>query len=390
MLPALLPILSLASPPQCCPSCKLPLKPAKYRGHLAFCAPDLLDPVGWKDGDQEVVLRQVRTMHRKGSGAYKALMLRFGRDAITSQEELADIMGWSARKTRDTIASLLHSIPPVADSPGDHAPLQVLYEDDHMLAVDKPANVGVTPAHRWRGGSLLNLVVGHLRLGPRDASRVPRPCHRLDLETSGVCLFAKTSEAATSLMKQFERHDVKKSYVALCVAQPTATWTNASICKVAGATHCERRVCSPGEIGGQTARSKLTVLATSQVSNHAAGVNSDADTSPTSAPCLVLVEPEHGRTHQVRVHCSALGAPLVGDLLYGGGEAGIAAGMARQTKLTRHALHALAIDIKHPQTGRRLDIRSPLPLDMRRAAMELGVRSAVESRATAERPRSKP
>ena len=98
-----------------------------------------------------------------------------------------------------------------------------------------------------------------------------------------------------------------------------------------------------------------------------------------SCPCLVLVRPEHGRTHQVRVHCSSLGAPLVGDALYGGGTTGAAARLAQRGSLSRHGLHALALECCHPITGRKLDIRSPLPHDMRRAAALLGVRGTAPS-----------
>lgn len=374
-------VLSLAPPPpQCCPSCGLELQPKKYKGHLAFCAPDLLDPEGWANGDQETVLRQIRAIHRKGSPQSRALHLRFGPDGLSSQHEVAQHMGWTTRKTRDTIASLLHSIPPVADV---EEPLEVLFEDEHMLAVNKPAAVPITPVHRWRGGSLLNHACGHLHLGPRDADLAPRPCHRLDLETSGVVIFAKTAKAARALMTQFEERTVRKTYAALCVARPTATEIDASICKVPEATHAVRRVCDAGESGGQIARSTLTVIGTAEESAPAAPAADDVDDSSSpdadddgTAACLVLVHPEHGRTHQIRVHCSRLGAPLVGDPLYGGGADGPSASLAKQASLERHALHALALECRHPVTGRTLDIRAPLPRDMRRAMSLLGVRAA--------------
>ena len=137
---------------------------------------------------------------------------------------------------------------------------------------------------------MLNKVVGHLGLGPRDANRVPKPCHRLDLETSGVLIFAKTAEAATATMKQFEERSVQKVYIALTTARPNATRVDAAICKVAGAEHCERRPCMPGEKGGQEAYSFLAVYGA---------------TADRNGPCMVVVKPKQGRTHQVRVHCAA-------------------------------------------------------------------------------------
>lgn len=344
-----------AAPMRCCPSCDQNLRPETYRRHLAFCAPDLLDSDGWVAGDREVVLTQVSALHRSASPEFKLLHQRFGEHAITSQHELANRMGWSERRTRDTIAKLLHSIPPVADAT---ATLRILYEDDDMIAVDKLGGVGVTPAHRWRGGSTLNQLVGHLRLTPRDAARVPKPCHRLDKETSGVLLYAKSAAAATSLMRQFEERTVNKTYAALCVARPSASEIDAEICKVDNAEQCERRVCAPGA-SGQSARSTLTVI---------------GETEGSTGACLVLVKPEHGRTHQVRVHCAALGAPLVGDGLYGG-EAAIQA--AERASIGRHALHALSLECRHPTSGRRMSISAPLPAEMRKAATALGVQSCT-------------
>ena len=353
-----------------CPSCGTDISAKGWRRHLAFCAPDLLDPEGWSLTDREVVMRQVRALHREDSEERRALQLRFGAaadggSAITSQQELAQRMGWSTRRTRDVIARLLHSIPPVGDI-GEEAPLTVLYEDNALIAVDKPPGVGVTPSHRLRGGSVLNRVIGHLAIGPRDAAKVPRPCHRLDLDTSGVLIYAKTAAAAADLMRQFETRSVKKTYCALCTDQPTATSIDASICKVAGAVGCERRACEPGESGGQNARSTVTVFAT-------AAADDGTAEEPSRTPCLVLVRPEHGRTHQVRVHCSELGAPLVGDALYGGGDDGPAAEAARRGSIDRYALHALKLECTHPTTGKPLEIASPMPSDMRTAAQILGV-----------------
>ena len=250
-----------------CPSCGQRLAAAKAKRHMAFCCPDLLDPDGWAQGDRAVVLKHVRAKHKKSSSEARALNLRFGA-RVTVQSDLAEKMGWSLRKTRDTISQLLHSIPPVADSQGR---LDVLYEDDSLIAVAKPAGVGVTPEHRLRGGSMLNRVLGHvleqqsnngvLTARARAQHPVPAPCHRLDQNTSGVLVFAKTAAAATGLMEQFEQRRVAKIYAALCADSPRVETIDAPICRVVGVTHCERKVCDPFEAAGQSATSSIAIVA---------------------------------------------------------------------------------------------------------------------------------
>ena len=334
---------------------------------MAFCSPDLLDPHGWMAGDQAVVLKQVKATHRTKSPEAKVLNLRFGDGSgldgsgdgdapiITSQHELAEVMEWSPRRIRDTISRLLHSIRPVADS---HVPLHVLYEDKFCIAVAKPAGVGVTPEHRLRGGSMLNRVVAHVKPRPRDA--VPAPVHRLDLNTSGVLLFAKTTLAATKLMTQFEERKVRKVYAALCADRPRVDVVDAPLCRVAGAEHAVRRVCGPGEEAeGQGARSKLKVVAEAEAA--AAGTK--------RRPCLVHVQPKQGRTHQVRVHCKEAGAAILADELYA--EAGDV--QVPPEVLSRHALHALSLECTHPVTGVTIELVAPLPDDMVAAAEWLGI-----------------
>ena len=357
-----------------CPSCGQQLLEARARRHLAFCAPDALDPEGWAQTDREVVLAHARATHAAGSPARRALELRFGgagEPALVQQQQVARHMGWDARRTRDTIASLLHSVPPVAE-PAGAPPLVVIHEDDSLIAVSKPAGVPCTPPHRLRPGSMLNRVVGHLdgaagRAPGRRGAAVPAPVHRLDLQTSGVLVFAKTAAAATKLMSQFEARTVTKAYAALCAAPPVPgpgvsegegscsgspppLVVEASVCRCENAERAERRVCAAGE-AGQQARTTLTVLAT-------AG----------AGPCLLLARPEQGRTHQVRLHCSHAGAPLLADEVYGRPGAKAAPG-----GLTRHALHAYALRCTHPATGRPLELLAPLPEDMRAAVAGLGL-----------------
>ena len=123
--------------------------------------------------------------------------------------------------------------------------------------------------------------------------------------------------------------------------------------------HCERRVCGPGE-SGQAARTSLVVVADSAASGEAGSAGA------AGGECLLLARPEQGRTHQVRLHCAAAGSPILGDALYGGGEG--------RGPLQRHGLHALALTLVSPATGAPLEVVAPLADDMRRAALEAGLR----------------
>ena len=200
-----------------CPSCSQALQPKNRAKHMAFCCPDLLDPEGWADGDAAVVLGHARRSLRRGSPKAKAIALRFNRrhgSTPPTHAELCAQLGWSPRSVRDTISSFLRSIPPAADP----TPIEVIYEDESVLAVNKPAGVPCSPPHRLRTGSVLNRVIGHL--GP--GAPTPHPVHRLDLGTSGVLLFAKQAFGAAALMPQFEHREVSKTYAALCVRVPRA------------------------------------------------------------------------------------------------------------------------------------------------------------------------
>ena len=371
-----------------CPSCTIPLSAKNRRRHMAFCCPDLLDPEGWAASDREVVLAAIAS---QGRARAAALRLRFGAPPgkpPPTAAQVAAAFGWSAVRTRDTISQFLHAIPP----PAEDVPIEVVYEDESLVAVNKPAGLPCTPTHRLRGGSALSRLRAHL--GSAHAE-VPHPVHRLDLNTSGVLVFAKTAVAATHLMRAFEAHETRKTYAALCSSTgdrlvaaaatggAAAVEVDAPICRVEGVEHCERRCCAPGEDGGQSARTWLRLAA---VATTAGADGAAAAAAPNGGACLVLAAPEHGRTHQVRLHCAAAGAPLLADPLYnrhpprsdGGAAAAVAAADAPPPlPITRHALHALALSLPHPTTGATLELLAPLPEDMTAAARTLRLRCVL-------------
>lgn len=208
----------------------------------------------------------------------------------------------------------------------------ILFEDAHLVAVDKPAGVNAQPTPAREGESLLDAVERHLG---RPAGLV----HRLDRETSGVTVFGKTQEATSSLAGQFREGGARKRYLAVAgPGLPASGTIDLPISK------------DPSRPG----RYRATKAA------HGAPAVTDF-TRLYEAPDFTLVAlfPRTGRTHQLRAHLKALGAPIAGDARYGG--APEAAGL----KAARCLLHAQGLRLQHPATGEPLLLEAPLPADMR-------------------------
>jgi 23S rRNA pseudouridine1911/1915/1917 synthase len=230
----------------------------------------------------------------------------------------------------------------------DALDIAILAEDDDILAVAKPAGLVVHPAYRHPDGTLTDAV-----FADADRRGVARPwlLHRLDRETSGVVLFARTEEARRSLVRQFEQRRIVKRYLAIIGGSLAISSgeIDAPLCR--DLLDRRRVIVSPA---GKPARTRFQVLATQN------------DFS------LVLAEPLTGRTHQIRAHLASRGAPLAGDLTYGGAtEATQAAGIARVQ------LHAWELVFRHPATGASTAIRAPVPGDMRAACVTLGLGDGI-------------
>ncbi|MGH7804630.1 MAG: RluA family pseudouridine synthase, partial [Candidatus Binatia bacterium] len=246
---------------------------------------------------------------------------------------------------------------PLRAEPED-LPLAILHEDDWLLAVDKPAGMVVHPAPGSWHGTIVNALLHRglvARGGGTDEER-PGIVHRLDKETSGVLLVARTAEAHHALAVAFRERHVHKTYLAIVLGEPASdsgviTWA------IGRHPHNRQRM----SIRARRSRDAKTTWRVLERFGDAA---------------LVEVAPETGRTHQIRVHLAALGHPVLADPVYGarGRRALPAEGPGRE--LGRQALHAAAIDVPHPRTGERLYIRSPLPGDL--AAILAAYRSRPE------------
>jgi len=245
--------------------------------------------------------------------------------------------------------------PPPPDAPPllpQELPLAVVFEDAHLLAIDKPPGVVVHPTWGHRDGTLLNALLWRARdWDPahemtRSSDLRPRLVHRLDKDTSGLLLVPKTRAAHRGLARAFQRRQVSKEYLAVVAGNPPANGGRVDLAIARDPGDPKRRIA--GVAGGRPAVTSWQVIADSGHDGRAFA--------------LLRCRPETGRTHQIRVHLAAIGLPIVGDPLYGTGEA----------LLPRQALHAARLAFAHPVTGQPIEIQSPLPADLRALLEELG------------------
>ena len=242
--------------------------------------------------------------------------------------------------------------PPADEIEPEDLPLDILHEDDHILVVNKPAGMTVHPPRGGIGGTLVNALVFHCpQLSDMNTPLRPGIVHRLDRDTSGVLVTAKTNQAHAHLVEQFAARTVGKTYLA--VVRGEMAFDNGEI-RTGIRRHARRRemmtVC---QLGGRRA-----------VTHYQAAERFRGFTA-------VEVFPRTGRTHQIRVHLRYAGHPIVADAMYGGGDAcyrstllgesGPAA--AEAPLIERQALHALAIRLAHPVTGASVSFRAEPPED---------------------------
>jgi len=216
--------------------------------------------------------------------------------------------------------------------PAQDIPLDILHEDAEFLVLNKPAGLVVHPGAGNADGTVVNAILHHCE-GIRIVGGEDRPgiVHRLDKETSGCLLIAKTEPAHRSLSEQFAERHVKKTYLALVEGIPRMPHGTIDACIGRHAVHRQKMTVSER---GREALTKYRVLASSE------------------GKALIECHPRTGRTHQIRVHLKHLGHPVVGDPLYG-----------RRGAHSRHFLHAWKLSLKHPTTGKMVSFTAPVPAD---------------------------
>jgi len=253
--------------------------------------------------------------------------------------------------------------PVPAEPAGEAMDLSVLYEDDALIVIDKPAGLVVHPGAGNRAGTLVNALIAHCGESLKGVGGVKRPgiVHRLDKDTSGVLVVAKTEAALKGLQAQFAAHGrdglLKRAYLAFVWGRPRRAQgiIDASIGR--HPHHRTKMAVRPRD--GRPAVTRYQVI------------ESFPANAERPAVSLVRCALETGRTHQIRVHFAHIGHPLLGDATYGKGFLTAASRLDERaqealTALGRQALHAAELGFRHPVTGEDLRFSSPLPADLQR------------------------
>jgi len=226
------------------------------------------------------------------------------------------------------------TVEPLADEAADAQPpaIRLVWEDEHLLVVDKPAGVVVHPAGATRSGTLVDGLLAHGAAGGADDR--PGIVHRLDRDTSGLMLVARSERAHGALQKLIRRRRVERRYLALVRGEPQSRTG-----RIEAAIGRDRRQRTRHSVDTGTPRAAVTWFEVLEVLGPRA---------------LLELRLETGRTHQLRVHLEAIGLPVCGDPVYGVPEEG----------LQRQFLHAHRLRFEHPFSGEALDLVSPLPEDL--------------------------
>jgi 23S rRNA pseudouridine1911/1915/1917 synthase len=234
-----------------------------------------------------------------------------------------------------------------ADTLPESLPLEVLYEDESIAAINKPAGMVVHPAVGHTGGTLVNALLARwpqvAQVGGEGRAGI---VHRLDKDTSGVILIAKTEPARLALMQQFAKRTMQKRYLALVEGQPSTQTGEINAPLGRDPRHRKKMTALKGGREAITLFNILTVY-------HTNG----------QAVSLLECFPKTGRTHQIRVHLAFIGHPVVGDLVYGRRKQVIT--------LDRHFLHADSITFTRPMDGEPMTVSAPLPPDLQNLLFSL-------------------
>jgi 23S rRNA pseudouridine1911/1915/1917 synthase len=342
----------------------------------------MADPL---DGDVEVPLELTIPGDLAGQRLDKALALLAGDIAGLSRSRIARLLAEGAvadgagatvgdprRKVKPGETYTLEIPPPLPIEPEpEDIPLAVVHEDAELIVIDKPAGMVVHPAPGWERGTLVNALLHHCGESLTGIGGALRPgiVHRIDKDTSGLVVVAKTGAAHAGLSALFAAHDIERRYLAVAWGAPSRAdprlaglagvsfepggWVRVEAALGRHATDRKRMAARPD---GRRAVTRLRVI---------------ESFGPAARPAASLLECrlETGRTHQIRVHAAHIGHALVGDPVYGRGRAaprdslppGAAAALGG---FPRQALHAALLGFVHPVTGEALRFESPLPADI--------------------------
>ncbi|CAN5239726.1 RluA family pseudouridine synthase [soil metagenome] len=256
----------------------------------------------------------------------------------------------------DVISISMPEPPRDTDIVPENIPLEIVYEDEVLLVVNKPAGMVVHPAYNHWSGTLVNALTYHFQNLPSMENNEGRPglVHRIDKDTSGLLVIAKTEQALSSLAKQFFHHNIERTYFALVWGEPDPE--EGTIDVNLGRSHKDRRVTAAfpeGDYGRKAVTHYKTVKNFRYVS-------------------LLQCNLETGRTHQIRAHLKFIGHPLFNDATYGGDKILKGTVFSKYKSfvencfkiIPRQALHAKSLGFVHPVSGKFLKFDSELPQDM--------------------------
>jgi 23S rRNA pseudouridine1911/1915/1917 synthase len=252
-------------------------------------------------------------------------------------------------KAGDVVSGILPLPKPLSLIP-ESLPLTILYEDSSIIVIDKPPGMVVHPAYGNPSGTLVNALLYHCKdLGGINGVLRPGIVHRLDKDTSGVMVVAKDDEAYHQLTKQFKNRTVEKVYLA--IAYGRFAKDEGLIDSAIGRHPSQRKRMSIRAKKGRPAITRWRVI------------------ERLNGFTLLEILPQTGRTHQIRVHLSSIGRPLLGDPVYGrkGRPGSIHDPMLKECvqRMDRQALHAHRLGFNHPRTGESVQFVSPIPQDMK-------------------------
>ena len=294
---------------------------------------------------------------------------RVSRNQIQKWIEAGDVLVNGAPAARaawrmragDALAVRFEARPPKSRPAPESIPLDVLYEDGDMLAINKPAGLVVHPSYKNARGTLMNGVLALAREWP--AGSKPGLLGRLDKHTSGVVLITKSGRVHAALQRAADARRVDKDYLAVVWGKPSPA--RATIDLALDRDPWDRRRITVTDRGGQPSVTRYERIATAMCGDKPSGLSFS----------LVRLRLITGRTHQIRVHLAAKGWPIVGDSVYGRNTSAFGGGDTAQIAraFPRQALHAWQLALRHPASGKPVSIVAPLPQDLRELLRALGL-----------------
>ncbi|HSV27377.1 MAG TPA: RluA family pseudouridine synthase [Sedimentisphaerales bacterium] len=317
---------------------------------------ETVTPPDDEDAGERLVIRVSGAIKERRLDKYlQGRFSQFSRTTIQRliKEQGVKVNGQDGKPSRklsrgDVLELILPALPSREIEP-QNIPLNIVYEDEHMIVLNKQADLIVHPARGYKNNTLVNGLV-YYAANIAGVGEVFRPgiVHRLDKNTTGVLVVAKTDTAHWRISKQFELRTTQKTYLAICHGIPEL---DADRINQPLGIHPSRREKYAVRPSGKEAVTFYEVL------------------EKFRGYSLVQVSPKTGRTHQIRVHLSHIRHPIVADDMYGGAvvypwQIEDRPAAVEEPLLARCALHAWKLELNHPETGRRMTFEAPLPSDM--------------------------